>query len=74
MNNEESNFKSFYYELKHREIDKQKKELYRKLKKDSKITENEMEIAEKEIQKVLDNATNKVDAMTKEKENELMEV
>lgn len=47
---------------------------YRKLKKDSKITENELELAEKEIQKVLDNATNKIDAMTKEKENELMEV
>lgn len=47
---------------------------YRKLKKDSKITENEMEIAEKEIQKVLDNATNKIDTMTKDKENELMEV
>ena len=47
---------------------------YKALKKDSKITENELEVAEKEIQKVLDNATNKIDAMTKDKENELMEV
>ena len=47
---------------------------YKTLKKDSKITENELEVAEKEIQKVLDNATNKIDAMTKDKENELMEV
>ncbi len=49
-------------------------DIYRKLKKDSKITENELEVAEKEIQKILDNATGKVDAMTKDKENELMEV
>lgn len=49
-------------------------DVYRKLKKDGKITENELEVAEKEIQKILDNATNKIDAMTKDKENELMEV
>jgi len=36
---EESNFKSFYYELKHREIDKQKKELYRNLKKNDVLEE-----------------------------------
>ena len=39
LNNEESNFKSFYYELKPREIEKQKKELYRKLKKNDVLEE-----------------------------------
>lgn len=33
LNNEEDNFRSFYYELKQREVDKQKKELYIDLKK-----------------------------------------
>ena len=42
LNNEESNFKSFNYELKHREIDKQKKELYRNLKKDNFLQESDI--------------------------------
>lgn len=42
LNNEEFNFKSFYYELKHREIDKQKKELYRNLKKDNFVQESDI--------------------------------
>ena len=33
LNNEKDNFRRFYYELKQREVDKQKKELYRNLKK-----------------------------------------
>lgn len=32
LNNEKDNFRRFYYELKQREVDKQKKELYRNLK------------------------------------------
>jgi len=39
LNNEESNFRSFYYELKQREVDKQKKELYRNLKKNDVLEE-----------------------------------
>lgn len=39
LNNEESNFKSFYYELKQREVAKQKKELYRNLKKNDVLEE-----------------------------------
>ena len=47
---------------------------YKKLKKDNQITENELANAEKEIQKILDKATMKVDELTKNKENELLEV
>lgn len=39
LNNEESNFRSFYYELKQREVDKQKKELYKNLKKNDVLEE-----------------------------------
>lgn len=39
LNNEESNIRSFYYELKQREVDKQKKELYRNLKKNDVLEE-----------------------------------
>ena len=39
LNNEKDNFRRFYYELKHREIDKQKKELYRNLKKNDVLEE-----------------------------------
>ena len=39
LNNEKDNFRRFYYELKQREVDKQKKELYRNLKKNDVLEE-----------------------------------
>lgn len=39
LNNEKDNFRSFYYELKQREVDKQKKEFYRNLKKNDVLEE-----------------------------------
>ena len=39
LNNEKDNFRWFYYELKRREVDKQKKELYRNLKKNDVLEE-----------------------------------
>ena len=39
LNNEKDNFRRFYYELKQREVDKQKKELYRNLKKNDVLVE-----------------------------------
>lgn len=49
-------------------------EVYRKLKKDGDVTEPEMEIAEKEVQKILDNYTQKLDQATTAKEKEIMEI
>ena len=39
LNNEKDNFRSFFYELKLREVEKQKKELYRNLKKNDILEE-----------------------------------
>jgi len=47
---------------------------YKKLKKDNKISENEMEMVDKEVQKTLDNYTKKIDDYTKNKENEIMDI
>ena len=49
-------------------------EVYRKLKKDGALSEPELEVAEKEVQKILDLYTGKLDTATKEKEKEIMEI
>jgi ribosome recycling factor len=47
---------------------------FKKLKADKKITEDEMKIAENEVQKILNNFTDKVDQMLAQKEKEITEV
>jgi len=47
---------------------------FKKLKADKKITEDEMKIAETEVQKILNNFTDKVDQMLSQKEKEITEV
>lgn len=49
-------------------------EIYRKLKKDGSLPEPELEVAEKEIQKILDSYTLKIDKASEEKEKEIMEI
>jgi len=49
-------------------------EIYRKLKKDGDINEGELDVAEKEIQKILDNFTGKLDTISVDKEKEIMEI
>lgn len=49
-------------------------DIYRKLKKDGDVTEPELEVAEKEVQKILDSYTQKLDLASKEKEKEIMEI
>lgn len=46
----------------------------KQLKKDNLLTEDTQAIAEKEIQKILDNANAEVDKMTQVKEKEIMEI
>ena len=46
----------------------------KQLKKDNLLTEDTQAIAEKEIQKILDNATAEVDKLTAAKEREIMEI
>ena len=46
----------------------------KKLKNDSEITEDEKATYEKEVQKILDNASAKIDKMMDEKEKEIMQV
>ena len=46
----------------------------KKLKKDSKITEDELKNAENEVQKILDSYIAKVDKLSSDKEKEIMEI
>jgi len=46
----------------------------KKLKKDSKITEDDVKVAENELQKVTDNAIKEADKLQQEKEKEIMSV
>ncbi len=47
---------------------------YKKQKKDSEITEDDYIIIEKDIQKLTDESTAKIDDIVKEKTDEIMEV
>ena len=47
---------------------------FKTLKKNSKITEDDLAIAEKEVQKILNSYTDKVDQTLSAKEKEIMEV
>ena len=47
---------------------------FKALKKDSKITEDDLETAEKEVQKILNKYSENVDAMVATKEKEILEV
>ena len=46
----------------------------KKMKKDSKITEDDVKSAETELQKVTDNAIKEADKLQQEKEKEIMSV
>ena len=48
--------------------------LFRSQKKNSEITEDDMKIAEKDIQKLTDDMCKEIDALTEKKEKELLEV
>lgn len=47
---------------------------FKELKKESKITEDDLKLAEKEVQKILDTWTQKVDSAISQKEKEIMEI
>ena len=47
---------------------------FKKLKKNSEITEDDLALAEKEVQKILNNYTDQVDKMLTDKEKEIMEI
>ena len=47
---------------------------FKQLKKESKITEDDLALAEKEVQKILNSYTDKVDKTLAQKEKEIMEV
>ena len=47
---------------------------FKAMKKSSEITEDELKVAEKDIQKLTDNYCEKVEAATKQKEKEIMEI
>ncbi len=49
-------------------------EKFKDLKKQSKITEDDLAVAEKEVQKILNSFTDKVDSTLAQKEKEIMEV
>ena len=49
-------------------------DMLKDLKKDGELTEDEFASSEKEIQKILDNWTDKIDSLTQDKEKEIMEV
>jgi len=49
-------------------------ESFRKLKKNAEITEDDLKLAEKEVQKILDTTIEKIDKLISEKEKEIMEV
>ena len=46
----------------------------KKLKKDSQITEDDLKFAETEVQKILDDAIEKLDKLAQDKEKEIMEI
>ena len=47
---------------------------FKKLKKDSEISEDEMSSHEKEVQKIVDNAVASIDKESAEKEKEVMHI
>ena len=47
---------------------------FKKLKKDSEISEDEMASHEKEVQKILDNAVATIDKESQDKEKEVMQI
>lgn len=49
-------------------------DVFKKMKKDNEITEDELERIEKEVQKILDNAISKIDNLYATKEKELLEI
>ena len=49
-------------------------EAFKAQKKDGEITEDDMKIAEKDIQKMTDDMSKEIDALTEKKEKELLEV
>ena len=49
-------------------------EKFKKLEKSGELTEDDLKIAEKDIQKLTDEMTKKIDALYAAKEKELMEV
>ena len=49
-------------------------DMLKDLKKDGELTEDEFASSEKEIQKILDSWTDKIDSLTQDKEKEIMEV
>lgn len=49
-------------------------ELFKKLKKESKVTEDMLESLEKDVQKIMDAFTSKIDAVFNAKEKEIMQV
>ncbi|HHU64328.1 MAG TPA: ribosome recycling factor [Clostridiales bacterium] len=57
-----------------RSIRRDANDQYRKLKKDSKITEDELRIAEEEIQQLTDDHVKEIDKIVEAKEAEIMEV
>lgn len=57
-----------------RSIRRDANDQYRKLKKDSKITEDELRIAEGEIQQLTDDHVKEIDKIVEAKEAEIMEV
>ena len=57
-----------------RNIRRDAMEQFKKLKKDSLITEDDQRKAEEEMQKATDNAIKEIDKIAAEKEKEIMEV
>jgi ribosome recycling factor len=57
-----------------RSIRRDANDQYKKLKKDSKITEDELRIAEEEIQELTNDHTKEIDKIVEAKEEEIMEV
>lgn len=49
-------------------------DVFKKMKKDSEITEDEMSNLEKDVQKILDDSTMAIDKLSQTKEKEIMEV
>ena len=57
-----------------RNIRREDMDKYKKQKKDSEITEDDYTVIEKDIQKLTDESTAKIDDIVKEKTDEIMEV
>lgn len=49
-------------------------DVFKNMKKESEITEDDLAYCEKEVQKITDNFINKIDQRTEEKEKEVMEI